>query len=63
MQGGTPCKHVDEHHAVCISCDSGSGAEAFRGSEAGAEKTLDLLADLDPHGLCQSSSQADENGV
>ena len=28
-----------------------------------AEKTLDLLADLDPHGLCQSSAQSDENGV
>ena len=37
--------------------------EAFREPEARAEKTLDLLADLDPHGSCQSSSQTEENGV
>ena len=38
MQGGTPCKHVDEHHAVCIRAIQDLARRHFEGQKQGPRK-------------------------
>ena len=38
MQSGTPCKHVDEHHAVCIRAIQDLARRHFEGQKQGPRK-------------------------
>ena len=38
IQGGTPCKHVDEHHAVCIRAIQDLARRHFEGQKQGPRK-------------------------
>ena len=48
IQGGTPCKHVDEHHAVCIRAIQDLARRHFDSQKQGPRKHCDFLA-LDSH--------------
>ena len=62
IQGGTPCKHVDEHHAVCIRAIQDLARRHFESQKQGPRKhwislrTWTLM-------VCVKVLQADENGV
>ena len=38
IQGGTPCKHVDEHHAVCIRAIQDLARRHFESQKQGPRK-------------------------